>query len=113
MNSDQQRGDPRMQFVPTTPTPLLPTGTILDEAKAVVYGRAEKEYGDPYDDFNRIAKMWSAILGVGVSPDQVPICMIALKLSRLCHGMKRDTIVDIAGWAATIERLLNAAGVKP
>jgi hypothetical protein len=31
------------------------------------------------------------------------MAMICVKLSRLCNAYKRDTIVDIAGYAKTID----------
>ena len=45
--------------------------TILDEAKKLVYGPRQEEYGHPIDDFTRTAKMWSAILGVPIDAEQV------------------------------------------
>ena len=46
--------------------------------------------------------MWSAILGQEVTPAQVGLCMIAVKVSRECHKPKRDNLVDIAGYAETV-----------
>ena len=79
--------------------------TVLDEAKRVVYGERAANYGHPTADFWRSAKMWSVILGTTVTAEQVALCMIALKISRECNRPKRDNIVDIAGYAACIERL--------
>lgn len=79
---------------------------ILTEAKHIVYGRGEKEYGHPIDDFNRVAAMWSAILGTAVTAEQIGLCMIAVKLSRQCNKAKRDNLVDIAGYAETVHRVL-------
>ena len=47
--------------------------------------------------------MWSAILGVTVRAEQVPLCMIALKISRECNQAKRDNRVDIACYAELLE----------
>lgn len=33
--------------------------------------------------------------------------MILLKISRLMHAPKRDTLIDIAGYAQTIARLME------
>jgi len=75
--------------------------SILIEAEGLVHGDRNVDYGHPLDDFRRIATMWSQILGVYVDPDKVPLCMIALKISRQCNKKKRDNLVDIAGYAET------------
>lgn len=77
--------------------------SILMEAEALVHGDRNESYGHPLDDFKRTAKMWSAILGIEIRPEQVGLCMIAVKLSRECHRPKRDNLVDIAGYAETVE----------
>lgn len=79
--------------------------TILDTAARITATERQADYGHPREDFERTAAMWSAILGVHVPADRVPLCMIALKISRHCHKPKRDNLVDIAGYARTIERL--------
>lgn len=81
--------------------------TILDKAKTAVYGDREATYGPAFEDMDRIAKMWTAILGSHVDAEDVPLCMIALKLSRLKFSLKEDSIVDIAGYAAVLERVIK------
>lgn len=81
--------------------------SVLPEADGLVHGDRNTSYGPPLDDFARTAKMWGAILGVEVQPEQVPLCMIALKISRQCHRPKRDNMVDIAGYAETAEWCLH------
>ena len=78
------------------------TGVILSEAQSLVHGDRQSDYGHPYHDFSRTAQMWSAILGQEVTPAQVGLCMIAVKVSRECHKPKRDNLVDIAGYAETV-----------
>lgn len=77
--------------------------TICEEADRLVSNDRQNQYGHPFDDFTKTGKMWAAILGLDtVTPIQVGMCMIAVKLSRLCNMYKRDTVVDIAGYAKTI-----------
>ena len=80
---------------------LFPTELegVLDEAKRIVNGARNEDYGTPEDNFARIATMWSVILGTEVTPRQVATCMIALKLARDAFQPKRDNLVDIAGYA--------------
>jgi hypothetical protein len=81
--------------------------TILDEAKSLVYGDRNKQYGHPKDDYAKVATMWSAFLGVEITPHQAASMMIFIKMSRLAHEPKRDTIVDIAGYAEVVARILD------
>ncbi len=81
--------------------------TILKEAEEVVYGDRQTDYGKVSDNFARIAKMWSGILDKEISPTQVGLCMIAVKVARECNKPKRDNLVDIAGYAATLEKMHN------
>lgn len=77
---------------------------ILDEAKLITAGGRQDEYGHPFHDFNRIATMWSAYLGVPVTAEQVAICQVLLKASRLAHSPgHHDSLVDIAGYARCAE----------
>jgi len=66
-----------------------------------------QDYGHPYEDFSRTAKIWSAILGIEVTPQQAILCMIAVKISRECHRPKRDNRVDIAGYAEALDMVVN------
>lgn len=84
---------------------------ILDEAKGLVYGDRHDAYGHPYDDFARTGKIWAAILGLDeVTPEQVALCQIAIKISRQCNQPKRDNAVDIAGYADCLQRVVEERG---
>lgn len=83
----------------------LPNEPALSEALRIVHGNRGSDYGHPADDFARTAKMWEAILGNSVKPEQVALCMVAVKISRECNKPKRDNRVDIAGYAETLEML--------
>lgn len=87
----------------TTFGPLDPT--VLDEAKRLVYSDRAKDYGHPLDECDRIAGFWSIILRADVRPEQVPLCMIAMKISREMNARKRDNAVDIAGYAECLNRI--------
>ena len=84
--------------------------TVCQEADRIVSYDRGQQYGDPTADFSRIAKMWSAILGIYVSPQQVGMCMILLKISRESHLPKRDNLVDIAGYAKCVDMINEKRG---
>lgn len=92
-------GLPVVEFEPKAPE------TILEEAQRLVYGERNADYGHPRDDFARSAAMWSALLGHTITPHQVAMCMVAVKLSREVNRPKRDNRTDGAGYFACLERL--------
>ena len=81
--------------------------SILLEAQGLVHGDRQVTYGHPLDDFSRTAAMWSAILGVPVTAEQVGLCMCAVKISRQCNSPKRDNLVDLAGYAETVQMVAD------
>lgn len=81
--------------------------TVLQEANSLIYGDRQKAYGPPSEDFKRTAAFWTTLFGVEVTPEQVPMAMWLMKTSRLMNRMKRDSIVDIAGYAGTLQMVLD------
>lgn len=80
---------------------------VLEEANTLVHGARGVDYGHPLDDFSRTAAMWSAILGFPVTPEEVGLCMCAVKISRQCNAPKRDNLVDLAGYAETVNMVIE------
>ena len=76
------------------------------EHSASLVTRRRREYGEPVDLFEHIAKRWSLTLGTKVSPAQVALCLIDLKLARLARDPKHlDSQVDVAGYAAVLREV--------
>jgi len=76
--------------------------SVCQEADRLVSTDRQDVYGHPLDDFGKTARIWSAILGCDVTEEQVALCMIGVKVSRLCNTPDhRDSLVDIAGYAKT------------
>lgn len=85
-----------------------PREPVTVEATRLVHGDRNADYGHPLDDFTRTGRMWAAILGLReVTPEQVALCMCALKISRQVHRPKRDNLVDLAGYAETCQMVLE------
>jgi len=73
---------------------------ILTEAEQVLESRAA-EYGPASASLDKIAARWSQVLECEVTPAQVVLCMIDLKMVRLTHDAgHRDSVVDVIGYAA-------------
>ena len=73
--------------------------SITNEAKTIVANDRASDYGDANESFTRISKLWSAYTGTTISPWDVAQMMILLKVSRAKTSRKRDTLVDIVGYA--------------
>ena len=79
--------------------------SMLSRAARVVEQRG-KYYGDVRANLARIAARWSLVVGVPVTPEQVAVMMIDLKLARLAESPHHaDSILDIAGYAELLDRL--------
>lgn len=73
--------------------------SILDEAKAIVEGSRQSDYGDPVESFERIAKTASMIAGMDLSPKECCAVLMAVKIVRERYRHKRDNLVDLCGYA--------------
>ncbi|WP_315523979.1 DUF6378 domain-containing protein [Pseudoramibacter alactolyticus] len=73
---------------------------LLDEAKRIVCGDRDRQYGKPEYDFEKIAKLWECYLIYPISKGDVAMMMILLKVAREGEKHKHDNLVDIVGYAA-------------
>jgi len=79
--------------------------SILGHTAKVLEERRD-DYGDPAEQFQAIAKRWSLTLGTPVTADQVVLCMIDLKLTRLAFDPRHvDSVVDVIGYAALLREV--------
>ncbi len=63
-------------------------------------------YGDPAASMAAVAKRWSITLGRTVTPAEVVLCLLDLKMVRLAHDPAHlDSIVDVAGYAAVLREV--------
>jgi hypothetical protein len=75
---------------------------ILDHAAGIIADR-RATYGDPAASMAIVAARWSVTLGRPVTPAEVMLCMIDLKLARLAHDpTHRDSVVDVIGYAVLL-----------
>jgi len=83
----------------------MSTDGLLKHAAGVLAERS-KTYGDPGRAMAAIAARWSITLGHTVTPAQVVLCMIDLKLARLARDPKyRDGPIDVIGYAALLHEV--------
>jgi hypothetical protein len=81
-------------------TPKLFLGVV----EAIIADRGA-QYGSPRENMQNIAKRWSLTLKTKITPEQVCLCMLDIKMARLSHGIHADSIQDIAGYAAVLNQV--------
>lgn len=107
---EQHRLVPKVADGPTVvyPKQADPPTTVLDEAAQVIKERGEN-YDHPLPNHQRIAALWSVVLGTTVTPLQVVQCMMAVKLARLIATPDhRDSLIDLCGYAACAETIIDS-----
>ncbi|MCA9179764.1 MAG: hypothetical protein KDB14_35150 [Planctomycetales bacterium] len=88
-----------------------PSPSILREAEEIVSVGRQEQHGTPEDCFGLIAEFWSLWLDRRVSSQDVAMMMVLLKAARARHrcrdgeDIQRDTLVDLAGYAACCDRM--------
>lgn len=88
-----------------------PRADLLQKALKIVTQDRNAQYGDPEDNFAKIAEYWNGYLRqrfsrdnkfwVRLQPHDVAILMVLMKVARLAHSpFHEDSWEDIAGYAA-------------
>lgn len=92
----------------STDTPVAPATEelplrvqALREAARLIHSERNVQYGPPKENFDRIARIWSVILGIEVTVEDVAMCLAGMKMARYASksGYQPDTWIDIAGYA--------------
>lgn len=80
---------------------------VLGEAEKIIRGDRQEDYGHPSINLQRIATAWNGYFHNRPTVDEKPLTphdvtqlMIILKAVRGAEGYKRDSAVDIGGYAA-------------
>ena len=80
---------------------------VLNTAKELINGDRAKDYGDAFDNFERIATGWNAIIKEAMMTDgyvteqHVALMMDWLKTARLLNDLsKEDSWIDKCGYSA-------------
>jgi hypothetical protein len=81
-------------------------GPELLEHAADLVSRRRREYGEPVDVFEAIAKRWSSLFRIEISAAQVVLALLDVKLARLSSNPNHlDSQVDVAGYAACLREV--------
>lgn len=82
--------------------------SVLEEAQRLVGGDRGADYGHPLDDFGKVTGMAMALWGRGPqTPEEHAIYMCLVKIARQVNKPKRDNVVDLAGYAGTLQMVIE------
>ena len=80
---------------------MMDRSEVLSKAAELISGDRQATYGDAKEMHSYIGGMWSAYLGVQLSPVDVAAMMVLMKVARTKGTRKHiDNWVDICGYAA-------------
>ncbi len=84
-------------------------------AVQLVLGDRNASYGNPGDDYLKVAKVWSGLLAPilkrDIKPEEAILMMVGLKLCREVHMPKDDNLIDAHGYLLCYE--WAKTGLKP
>jgi hypothetical protein len=78
---------------------------LIEEAIRLVNTDRQASYDHPFDNFTRISLIWSAILDKEITPEQVALCMVGVKIAREAYAPKDDNIIDGVGYFLTLAKV--------
>lgn len=81
--------------------------TLAADAVQAVTGPRQRDYAHPKINFQRIANLWSIVLDVDITPEQVALCMIQVKIAREMNRHTRDNLIDLIGYTLTLDACME------
>lgn len=85
---------------------------ILLKANEIVNNRAEekfREYGPFSESMAKAARVASELCNKEITTEDFFKCMIALKISRMAHNLKEDTMLDSLAYIAGLHNYKKEA----
>jgi hypothetical protein len=80
---------------------------LFDQARILTQDRG-RVYGSPYTNHKRIAQLWSGILDIPITPHQVVLAMVAVKIARLVETPSHfDSQVDSIAYMGFYQDVLQ------
>lgn len=83
-------------------------GVSRERGLELVNGERQDDYGEPVAHVGDVARAWSGVLGYTITPRDVCLMMVVLKMVRERHKHKQDNIDDGHGWLEILSRVTNA-----
>lgn len=83
----------------------MKNNSVALEAHKIIHGPRRASYGPVEESFKKVALGWSVLFHTTVTPQQVALAMIWLKVCREANATHRDNAVDICGYADLLDQL--------
>jgi hypothetical protein len=83
------------------------TEELLDHVQSTVVQRGSI-YGSPTINHRRISELWSGYLDTYISPEQVAMCMLLVKVARLSQTSDHeDSLTDLLGYGIIYHKIVR------
>lgn len=84
-------------------------GSVLIDAHKLIHGQRREDYGAPGPMFKKLAALFTEYTGKSITPADVAVFMVLLKLVRLRNAgyEHRDSLVDAAGYIGVLEQVIQ------
>lgn len=106
MSSYEIRPQPRVVPLDQEKTPTR--AQVLHEVAELLTGDRAKDYGEPKDNYDRLVGILNQVIPeLKWTYEKVSLVLLALKLARAANGYKKDSYVDLAGYAAIAIELIE------
>lgn len=85
----------------------------LESADKLIHGPRRASYGPVEESFKRHALVWNGVLlpklkeGMEITPQDVALMMVGLKVTREANAHSQDNLDDICGYTALLEELYD------
>lgn len=84
--------------------------SVTQEAHRLINGQKRAAYGPVYTSFSNIAKVASIAIRKDLTPKDIALIMVSMKLCRESNAHNRDNLVDICGYADLAMQLVATEG---
>jgi len=78
--------------------------SILSDAESLVNGDRQSQYGSPTSNMRDIAELASRMINIKITASDIAMILLCVKLGRLKYQYKRDSVVDLCGYAEIYSR---------
>jgi len=83
------------------------TEELLDDVQATLVQRGSI-YGSAEVNHRRISELWSGYLDTYISPEQVAMCMLLVKVARLSQSSDHeDSLTDLLGYGIIFHKIVK------
>jgi hypothetical protein len=83
------------------------TEELLNDVHSILIQRGSV-YGSPTINHRRISELWSGYLDTYISPEQVAMCMLLVKVARLSQSSDHeDSLTDLLGYGIIYHKIVK------